>query len=121
MSRGSRSAEILGFIANLTSVNSPQTFVDSRIVVVGVPLALTLFMFRDFADHPHHTVAMNNLALIADTLDACSYFHDGCLYSKLRVRSERWKGPFERLNFPLPTLFFTYTGRRYAHDSDRMG
>src|SRR5579864_209322 len=38
-------------------------------------LSLTLLMLRIRADDPHHTVAMDHLAFIANFLDRCSYFH----------------------------------------------
>src|ERR1700733_6980120 len=39
-------------------------------------LALALFMFRVDADHPHHTLAVNDLALVTDLFYRCSYFHN---------------------------------------------
>src|SRR5580700_282872 len=38
-------------------------------------LALALFMFRNHANHPHHTLAVDDLALVANFLNRCAYFH----------------------------------------------
>src|ERR1017187_1101140 len=38
-------------------------------------LPLALFVFRVDADHPHHTLAVDDLALVTDFLYRCSYFH----------------------------------------------
>src|SRR6266850_2753904 len=38
-------------------------------------LALTLLVLRILADHPHHTLAVDDLALIANFFDRCSNFH----------------------------------------------
>jgi hypothetical protein len=37
--------------------------------------ALTLLVFRVLANHPHHTLAVDDLALVADFLYRCSDFH----------------------------------------------
>src|SRR5712671_2290364 len=37
--------------------------------------ALALFVFRVDADHPHHTLAVDDLALVTNFLYRCSYFH----------------------------------------------
>src|SRR5208282_5798553 len=42
----------------------------------GLTLPLALLMFRVDADHPHHTFAVDNLALVTDFLNRCSYFHN---------------------------------------------
>jgi len=39
-------------------------------------LPLALFVFRDDADHPHYTLAVDDLALVANLLYRCSYFHN---------------------------------------------
>src|ERR1700691_200200 len=39
-------------------------------------LSLTLLMFRVLADHPHHTLAVDDLALVTNFLYRCSYFHN---------------------------------------------
>jgi hypothetical protein len=39
-------------------------------------LSLALFMFRVFADHPHHALAADDLALVANLFDRSPYFHD---------------------------------------------
>src|SRR5208282_6330277 len=39
-------------------------------------LPLTLFVFRVFANHPHYSLAVDDLALVANLLDRCSYFHN---------------------------------------------
>jgi len=33
-------------------------------------------MFRIHADHPHNTLAVNDLALVTDFSDGCPYLHD---------------------------------------------
>ena len=33
-------------------------------------------MLWDTANHPHNTVALNDLAFVADLFYTCSYFHD---------------------------------------------
>jgi len=33
-------------------------------------------MFRVNADHPYHTLAVDDLALVTDFLYRCSYFHN---------------------------------------------
>jgi len=38
-------------------------------------LSLTLLVLGVLADHPHHTLAVDDLALIADFLYRCSYLH----------------------------------------------
>ena len=38
-------------------------------------LALTLLVLGNDADHPHHSVAFDDLALVADLFDAGPYFH----------------------------------------------
>ena len=38
-------------------------------------LSLALFVFRVDADHPHHTLAVDDLALIANSLNAGFDFH----------------------------------------------
>jgi hypothetical protein len=38
-------------------------------------LALTLFVFGVFADHPDHPFAFDDLTLIANLFYGCSYFH----------------------------------------------
>src|SRR5215470_1835275 len=42
----------------------------------GSQLPLPLLMFRVLADHPHHTAAVNDLALVTDFLYRCSYLHN---------------------------------------------
>jgi hypothetical protein len=46
-----------------------------RAIVLLYSLTLALLVFRSFADHTHHTLAVDDLALIADFLYRCSYFH----------------------------------------------
>jgi hypothetical protein len=46
--------------------------------------ALALFVFRVNANHPHHTLAVDDLALVTNFLYRRSYFHKpafGCLLS----------------------------------------
>jgi hypothetical protein len=37
---------------------------------------LTLFVLGHFANHPHNSVALDDLALIANLLNTCPYLHD---------------------------------------------
>jgi len=39
-------------------------------------LALALFMFWVHADHPHYTLAVDDLALVTNLLNRCSYLHN---------------------------------------------
>src|SRR5882762_9073658 len=39
-------------------------------------LALALFVLRILANHPYHSVARDDLALVTHFLDRCSYFHN---------------------------------------------
>jgi hypothetical protein len=50
----------------------------------GLPLAL--FVFRDDADHPHDTFAVDDLALVANLLYGCSYFHNSSQFPVLSSR-----------------------------------
>src|SRR5580704_1607465 len=64
-------------------------------------LALPLFVFRVYADHPHHTLAVDDLALVTDLLYRCSYFHKlQTLFPCLRS---------------FASLRMTPTGSRFAH------
>jgi hypothetical protein len=47
-----------------------------RSVRLPFGLALTLLVTRVSADHPNNTVAANYLAVPADFLYGCSYFHE---------------------------------------------
>src|SRR5690349_9250524 len=38
-------------------------------------LSLTLLVLGILADHPHHALAANDLALVANLFDRCPYFH----------------------------------------------
>src|SRR6266446_5142377 len=42
-------------------------------------------MFRVLADHPHYSLAMDDLALIANLLNRCSYLHNSVLTSQSPV------------------------------------
>jgi hypothetical protein len=44
-------------------------------------LPLSLFVFGIRANHPHHTLAVDDLALIANFLYRCSYFHNSSALS----------------------------------------
>jgi hypothetical protein len=46
-------------------------------------LALALLVLRNDADNPHNSVALDDLALVADFLDASSYFHFKISYFQL--------------------------------------
>ncbi|CAN5687758.1 hypothetical protein BH18ACI4_BH18ACI4_15780 [soil metagenome] len=58
-------------------------------------------MFRVHADHPHHTFAVDNFALVAHLLDRSTHFHLEQL-SNLPARSLTYTGK----------LFFLYSDRR---------
>jgi hypothetical protein len=45
--------------------------------------ALTLLVFRILADHPHYSLAADNLALGANLLDGCPYLHFSSQFSVL--------------------------------------
>src|ERR1039458_9575765 len=51
-------------------------------------LALTLLVFRVLADHPHYSLAVDDLALVANLLNRCSYLHKPVLSSQLSVLSD---------------------------------
>src|SRR5271155_1161907 len=51
-------------------------------------LALALFVFRVDADHPHHTFAVDDLALVTDFLYRCSYFHKPAFSRQLSAVSK---------------------------------
>src|SRR5579863_6836789 len=49
--------------------------------------SLSLLVFRILANHPHHTLAVDDLALVANFLHRCPYFHKPVLgRSSLVVR-----------------------------------
>src|SRR5260370_31128256 len=48
-----------------------------RAIVLLFPLSL--LVFRILANHPHHTFAVDDLALIANLLYRCPYFHKSVL------------------------------------------
>jgi hypothetical protein len=51
-------------------------------------LPLALFVFRVDTDHPHHTFAVNDLALVTDFLYRRSYFHKPTLSCRLLAASK---------------------------------
>src|ERR1700688_2824971 len=46
-------------------------------------LPLALFMFRVNANHPHHTLAVDDLALVANLLYRCSNLHNSSQFPVL--------------------------------------
>jgi len=46
-------------------------------------------MFRVDADHPNHTLAVDDLALVTNFLYRCSYFHISSQFSVLGSQSQR--------------------------------
>src|SRR5712675_976197 len=68
--------------------------------------ALALFVFRVDADHPHHTLAVDDLALVTNFLYRCSYFHK--LSSQLSA--------FSRQQNPLRPI---YNDKQFFRDSNR--
>src|SRR5271169_1477604 len=70
-------------------------------------LALALFMFRVDANHPHHTLAVDDLALVANLLYRCSYFHN-CSQSLSMLALSMWGRallPVRRAQFGAFLLF----------------
>src|SRR5215469_3339984 len=61
----------------------------SYLAARGSPLALPLplFMFRVHADHPHHALAMDDLALVTNLLNRCPYLHNPALSRQLSAFS----------------------------------
>src|SRR6266436_2826900 len=47
---------------------------------------LTLFVLGIFADHPHYTLTVDDLALVTNFLYRCSYFHN-LLSRKIHVET----------------------------------
>jgi hypothetical protein len=58
---------ILGLQVHLPS-GKPQSQIENR-------LSLPLFMFGVYANHPHHTFAMDDLALVAHFFYGSTDFH----------------------------------------------
>src|SRR3970040_2240717 len=70
-------------------VNGKRLTVNGKIRLCGVPglfdlpfmftvhrsSALALLVARILADHPHHPLAADDLAVAADSLDRCQHFH----------------------------------------------
>src|SRR5579862_465089 len=54
---------------------------------VSFRLSLTLLVFRRLANHPHYSLAVDDLALVTNFLYRCSYFHKSVLSSQLPVLS----------------------------------
>jgi hypothetical protein len=50
---------------------------------IAQPLSLTLLVFRRLADHPHYSLAVDDLALVTNFLYRCSDFHDSASNSQL--------------------------------------
>src|SRR5580698_2795021 len=67
-------------------------------------LALALFMFRNHANHPHHTLAVDDLALVANFLNRCAYFHKSPAFS-------RQLSAFSKTFTCICTQFFRDSGR----------
>src|SRR5258706_9508450 len=58
-------------------------FNHSFAAALGQPcpgLALALFVLRILANHPHHSVARDDLALVTHFLNRCAYFHNSVSY-----------------------------------------
>src|SRR6476646_4849239 len=73
-------------------------------------LTLTLLVLGDYANHPHHTLAVDDLALITNLLYRCSYFHKISL--QLSAFSPQQKPGREG-------TAIIYTDKRCDHGSDR--
>src|SRR5271157_4600807 len=88
-------------------------------------LTLTLLVFRVLADHPHYSLAVDDLALVADLLNRRPYLHKPVLSSQLSVLSNcNCVSPassrrFERRGKPRLYTNFICTGTQSARDSDR--
>src|SRR5450631_1369681 len=59
-------------------------------------LTLTLLVFGDYADHPHHTLAVDDLALVTNLLYRCSYFHNPAFSRLLSAFSKTLKAKRRR-------------------------
>src|SRR5258706_5418393 len=79
------------------------------------PLTLTLFVFRVLADHPHYSLAVDDLALIANFLDRCPDLHKSVLTSQLSVTATA--DPSLRSGWQITKA--TCSGTQSARDSDR--
>jgi hypothetical protein len=51
-------------------------------------LSLALFVFRVDANHPHHTFAVDDLALVANLLYRCPYLHNPAFSRQLSAFSK---------------------------------
>jgi len=81
--------------------------------MVVVLLSLTLFVLGVVADHPHHTLAADDLALVADLSNASSDFH-GSSSSRLGLaqgephdHAATWieAGPADQHTLPRPYVY----------------
>src|SRR5437868_10547308 len=68
-----------------------------RAMVLLCSLSLTLFVLGINADHAHYALAVDDLALIANLLDRCSYFHETSFQPSKKLTSER-RGSFISIN-----------------------
>src|SRR5580692_2593655 len=73
-------------------------------------LALALFVFRVDADHPHHTLAVDDLALVTDFLYRCSYFHKSSFQPSALSRQK---------DHPTEQATFIYSDIQFCRDSNR--
>src|SRR6202166_2156664 len=72
-------------------------------------LSLTLFVFRILANHPHYSLAVDDLALVANFLYRCSYFHN-----QFSVLSCQWR-QLRDASRSFASLRMTPAGSRFAH------
>src|ERR1035437_4798663 len=78
--------------------------------VASSPLAL--FVFRVFADHPHYSLAVDDLALVANLLYRRSYFHNSSCSAGVLAGCPAGVSPAVPHNA-------ICSGTRFARDSDR--
>jgi hypothetical protein len=69
------SNKLSGFSASSDWLPADHGFASGQKPGARSSLPLALFVFRDDADHPHYTLAVDDLALVANFLYRCSYFH----------------------------------------------
>jgi hypothetical protein len=57
------------FLTSLQFVSAIDFPIAHRQLKIGNALSLPLFVFRVYTNHPHHALAMNDLALVAHFFD----------------------------------------------------
>src|SRR6266851_513439 len=85
-----------------------------RAIVLLLPLSL--LVFRILANHPHHTLAVDDLALIANLLYRCPYFHKSVLGRSSLVVGQSTSELSPGSSRPDATI---YSDTQSARDSNR--